>query len=103
VAVRERVIGVERFDGEYYTSRGYGSQMGVAGTGWLHDMRRRMADGAVRMGQAIGMKMDLLDRGAEEKEKDTEKDKQQEAALLRPPKLVDSLHSQRVLYSAAVA
>jgi hypothetical protein len=103
VAAGDGAIGVDRLDGEYYASRWYGSQMGVAGTGWLHDMGRGVTYGAVGMGQAIGMKMDLLDRSAEEKKEDAEKDKQQEAALFRLPKLVDSLHSERVLYSAALA
>jgi hypothetical protein len=92
VAVREGVIGVDRFDGEYYASRGYGSQMGVAGTGWLHDMRRGVAYGAVRMSQAIGMEMNLLECGAEEKEEDTDEARQQESALFRRPNLVYPLH-----------
>ena len=62
-----------------------------------------MAYGAVRMSQAIGMEMNLLECGAEEKEEDTEEAKQQESALFRRPNLVYPLHSERVLYSVAMA
>ena len=97
------MIGVDGFDREDYPSGRYGSQTRVVGTGWLNYMRRGMAYGAVRVSQAIGMEMNLLECGAEEKEEDTEEAKQQESALFRRPNLVYPLHSERVLYSVAMA
>lgn len=83
---------VGRFTPEGNPSCGYGSLLHMAGSGWLHYMRRGMTDNAVRMDQSIEMEVRLLDGGAEKKGNDTEKSKQQEPAPVRCPILTYSSH-----------
>jgi hypothetical protein len=65
VAEGEEVLAVDRFNGQDNASGGDGSLLDVARSRWLHYMRRRVADGAVRVCQSVGMKVRLLDSSAE--------------------------------------
>lgn len=55
-------------------------------------MRRGMADDAIGVGQAIGMKVRLLDGGAEEEKKGTQERKHDAPARLRSSILYCSSH-----------
>src|SRR6476646_8894322 len=97
VAEVEEVFAIDRFNRKNNASGGDGSLPDAAASGWLHDMRRGVADGAVSVGQSIRMKVRLLDGGAEE-----EKDGAQEGEhkSLASPVSVYSSHDYQILYAA---
>jgi hypothetical protein len=66
VTEREEVLAIDRLNRKYNASGGDRSLLRVARSRWLHHMRRGVAYGAIRVGQPIGMKVRLLDGGAEE-------------------------------------
>ena len=69
MVVGEEVLAIDRFNRKNNASGRDGSLPDAAASGWLNDMRRRVADGAVRMREAIRMEVRLLDSRAKE-EKD---------------------------------
>jgi hypothetical protein len=66
VAEGEKVLAIDRFNRKNNASGGDGSLLRVARRRWLHHMRRGVAYGAICVGQPIGMKVHLLESGAEE-------------------------------------
>jgi hypothetical protein len=66
MAEREEVLAADRLNRKDNASGGDRSLLHVAGSRWLHHMRRGVAYRAIRVGQPIGMKVGLLDSGAEE-------------------------------------
>jgi hypothetical protein len=75
----------------------------VARSRWLHHMRRRVAYRAIRVGQPIGMKVHLLDRGAEEQKDGAQDRKHETFTRFRCPVLAHSSHTYRLLYSTWMA
>ena len=66
MAEGEEMLAVDRFNRKNNASGGDGSLLRVARRRWLHHVRRRVAYRAIRVGQPIGMKVHLLESGAEE-------------------------------------
>jgi hypothetical protein len=98
VAVREEVFAVDRLNGKDGASRGDRSLTNAAASGWLHNMRRCVADGAVRMREAVGMMVCLLECGAEEEKGDAQDNEHEALTRLRCPALAHSLHALSILY-----
>ena len=92
MAEREEVLAIDGLNGKDNASGGDGSLLRVVRRRWLYHVRRRVAYYAIRMRQAIRMKMRLLDGRAEE-EKDGAQDGEHKAfALLRCRFLTYSSH-----------
>jgi hypothetical protein len=100
VAVGEEVLAVDRLNRQDNASGGDGSLPDAAAGGRLHDMRRRVADGAVRMREAVRMEVRLLDSGAEEEKHCAQDGEHETCACFRRPLLAHSWHDYRILYSS---
>jgi hypothetical protein len=90
VAVREVVLAVDRLNRQDNASGGDGSLADVAAGGRRHDMRRRVADGTVRMREAVRMEVRLLDSGAEEEKHCAQDGEHETCACFRRPFLAHS-------------
>ncbi len=86
------MLAIDRFNRTNNASGRDRSLPDVVGSRWLHDMRRRVADGAIRVGQPICMKVRLLNRGAEEEKNGTEDGKHETRTRVRNPILTHSSH-----------
>ena len=73
MVVGEEVLAIDRFNRKNNASGRDGSLPDAAASGWLNDMRRRVADGAVRMREAIRMEVRLLDSRAKEEKDGTQR------------------------------
>jgi hypothetical protein len=83
VAEGEERFGAGRFERECYASGWNGIVRRMGGSGRLHHIGRRVADGAICVRQPIGMKVRFLDGDAEEQENGTEKRKEQALTSIR--------------------
>jgi hypothetical protein len=102
VAERE-VVFAGKLYGEKDDSRSrYGCLLHGAGGGWLHYVRRSVADRAVGMRQPIRMKVCLLDAGADEKKDGAHDGKQKMSASFARTVLCHFSHLYRILYAIFV-
>jgi hypothetical protein len=100
VRVGEEALAIERFNRKNNAIGGDGGLLGVARSQWLHNMRRSVAYGAVRVGQPIRMKVCLLDSDAEEEKYGAQDGGHKMFVYFRCPIVACSSHDYRILYSS---
>jgi len=79
------VVGADRFNREDDAGGRYWSLVHLSRSRWLYDMRCGVTDGAVRVREPVGVKVCLLERGAEEKQHDTHNCETKVIAPVRRP------------------